>query len=191
MNKRLVVAITGASGVVIGVRMLEALQNTEVESHLIVSKWGRQTLELETGFNLEQVSQLADVFHGSGDMSASISSGSFLTGGMVIAPCSMRTLAAVAVGNGDTLIQRAADVVIKEKRQLVLLPREMPFSTIHLENMLRLSKLGVTIMSPTPAFYNSPKTIDDILNHIVARTLDQFQIKNEFTNRWGGSGRDS
>ena len=145
MVKRLVVAITGASGAIIGVKMLEALRETEFESHLIISKWGRQTLEVETNFSLEQVSQLADVSHNSGDMGASVSSGSFLTSGMVIVPCSMRTLAAVAGGIGDTLIHRAADVVTKEQKKLVLMPREMPFSVIHLDNMLKLSKIGITI----------------------------------------------
>ena len=118
MVKRLVVAITGASGAIIGVKMLEALRETEFESHLIISKWGRQTLEVETNFSLEQVSQLADVYYNSSDMGASVSSGSFLTSGMVIVPCSMRTLAAVAGGIGDTLIHRAADVVIKEQKKL-------------------------------------------------------------------------
>ena len=145
MVKRLVVAITGASGAIIGVKMLEALRETEFESHLIISKWGRQTLEVETNFSLEQVSQLADVYYNSSDMGASVSSGSFLTSGMVIVPCSMRTLAAVAGGIGDTLIHRAADVVIKEQKKLVLMPREMPFSVIHLDNMLKLSKIGITI----------------------------------------------
>ena len=188
MVKRLVVAITGASGAIIGVKMLEALRETEFESHLIISKWGRQTLEVETNFSLEQVSQLADVYYNSSDMGASVSSGSFLTSGMVIVPCSMRTLAAVAGGIGDTLIHRAADVVIKEQKKLVLMPREMPFSVIHLDNMLKLSKIGITIMPPMIAFYNSPTDIDDLLNHIVARALDQFGIENDFTRRWQGKG---
>ncbi len=184
MTKKLIVGITGASGSIIGVKLIKTLVTLNVECHLILSKWGRQTLEHETEYTYSEISSIANYTYNSGEMSASISSGSFITDGMIIAPCSMRTLAAIANGNGDTLIHRSADVVIKEKRPLLIMPREMPLSSIHLENMLKLSKLGVIIMPPVPAFYNLPSTIEDIINHFVARILDQFDIANDLTNRW-------
>ncbi len=184
MTKKLIVGITGASGSIIGVKLIKTLVALNIECHLIISKWGRQTLEHETEYTYSEISSIANYTYNSGEMSASISSGSFITDGMIIAPCSMRTLSAIATGNGDTLIHRSADVVIKEKRPLLIMPREMPLSSIHLENMLKLSKLGVIIMPPVPAFYNLPSTIEDIINHFVARILDQFDIANDLTNRW-------
>lgn len=187
--KRLVVGITGATGAIFGVRLLEALKDTDVETHLVLSKWAIQTIEHETNFSVQQVKALASVTHSEGNMGASVSSGSFLTEGMVIAPCSMRTLAAIANGVGENLVHRAADVVLKERRRLVLVARELPLSDIHLENMLRLSRMGVSIMPPMPAFYNHPETIDDIVNHVVARVLDQFGIPADFARRWEGQMR--
>ncbi|MDP3672309.1 MAG: non-oxidative hydroxyarylic acid decarboxylases subunit B [Telluria sp.] len=188
--KRLVVGITGATGAVFGIRLLEALHGVEgVETHLVLSKWAMQTIEHETSMTVAQVRELATETHSEGNMGASISSGSFLTDGMVIAPCSMRTLAAIAHGVGDHLVHRAADVVLKERRKLVLVARELPLSDIHLENMLKLSRMGVTIMPPMPAFYNHPATIDDIVNHIVARVLDQFGLPADFAKRWEGQMR--
>ena len=184
--KRLIIGITGASGAVIGVRLLEWLSKNGIETHLIVSKWGRRTLEHETSFSFEYVSKMASYFYSSGDMAASISSGSFITDGMIIVPCSMSSLASISIGNAGTLIQRAADVIIKEKRKLVLVPREVPLSAIHIENMLKLAKLGVIILPPMPAFYNNPETLDDVINHIVSRILDQFSIENRLTKRWSG-----
>ncbi len=184
--KRIIVGITGASGAVFGVRLLEALRAAGVETHLVLSKWGQQTVEHETGMSLAQLRELAAVVHGAGNMAATLSSGSFHTEGMVIAPCSMRTLAAIAHGYGESLVHRAADVVLKERRKLVLVPRETPLSEIHLENMLKLARMGVTILPPMPAFYNRPSSIDDIVNHIVARVLDQFGIDAEFAKRWDG-----
>lgn len=184
--RRLVVGITGATGAIFGVRLLQALRAAQVETHLVVSKWGLQTVEHETGLTSPELSALASVVHGSGNMAATISSGSFQTDGMVIAPCTMKTLAAVAQGFGDSLVQRAADVVLKERRKLVLVARETPLSEIHLENMLRLARMGVTILPPMPAFYNKPQSIDDIVDHIVARVLDQFGIDAEFAKRWDG-----
>src|SRR5687767_3056022 len=143
---RLIVAITGATGAIYGVRLLEALRDAAVETHLVISPWGRRTLLHETSYTVEQVQQLATVTYGASDQGAAISSGSFLTMGMAIVPCSMRTLAAVAHGLGDNLIHRAADVVLKEKRKLVLVVREAPFSEIHLENMLKLARMGVVIL---------------------------------------------
>jgi 4-hydroxy-3-polyprenylbenzoate decarboxylase len=135
---------------------------------------------------LAQLRELAAVVHGLGNMASTISSGSFLTDGMVIAPCSMRTLAAIASGSGENLVHRAADVVLKERRKLVLLVRETPLSEIHLENMLKLARIGATILPPMPAFYNQPQTIDDLVDHIVARVLDQFGIPADFAKRWDG-----
>ena len=130
--------------------------------------------------------KMTNFIYNSGDMAAPISSGSFITDGMIIVPCSMSSLASISFGNAQTLIQRAADVIIKEKRKLVLVPREIPLSIIHIENMLKLAKLGVTILPPMPAFYNNPETLDDIINHIVSRILDQFSIENTLTKRWSG-----
>ncbi len=187
--KRLIVGITGATGAVFGIRLLEALQGTDVETHLVLSKWAMQTIEHETNLTVQQVKALASVNHAEGNMGASVSSGSFVTDGMVIVPCSMRTLAAIANGVGDHLVHRAADVILKERRRLVLVAREMPLSDIHLENMLKLSRMGVTIMPPMPAFYNHPETVDDIVNHVVARVLDQFGISTDFAQRWEGQMR--
>jgi 4-hydroxy-3-polyprenylbenzoate decarboxylase len=187
--KRLVVAITGATGAIFGIRMLEALRPAGVETHLIVSKWGLQTIEHETPYTLQQVRDLAAVYHELGNMGAALSSGSFLTDGMVIAPCSVRTLAAIAHGTGEHLVHRAADVILKERRKLVLLVRETPLSEVHLENMLKVARMGVTVMPPMPAFYNQPQTVDDMVDHIVARMLDQFGIEAAFAKRWTGEMR--
>ena len=184
--RRIIVGITGATGAIFGVRLLQALRAAEVETHLVLSKWGLQTVEHETGLSAPELTALASVVHGSGNMAATISSGSFKTEGMIVAPCSMRTLGAIAQGYGDNLVQRAADVVLKERRKLVLIARETPLSEIHLENMLKLSRMGVTIFPPMPAFYNKPQSIDDMVDHIVARVLDQFGIEAEFAKRWDG-----
>jgi 4-hydroxy-3-polyprenylbenzoate decarboxylase len=173
---RLVVGITGATGSILGVRILAALRALDVETHLVLSRWGRATLELETGLTANDVYDLADHVHGHGDQSSAISSGSFRTDGMIIVPCSMKTLAAVRAGYGDGLIARAADVTLKERRKLVLVPRELPFSEIHLENMLALTRMGAIIAAPVPAFYTKPETIDEIVTHICARVLDQFGL---------------
>lgn len=183
---RIVLGITGATGAIFGVRLLQALRAANVESHLILSKWGLQTVEHETGLGLVQLRELASVVHSTGNMAATVSSGSFRTDGMVIAPCSMRTLAAIASGNGENLVHRAADVVLKERRRLVLVVRETPLSEIHLENMLKLARIGATILPPVPAFYNRPQTIDELVDHIVARVLDQFGISADFAKRWDG-----
>lgn len=186
--RRLIVAITGASGSIFGVRLLEMLQGSGIETHLVMSRWGARTLVHETSYTPEQVNALASVVHPLTDQGASISSGSFVTMGMVIAPCSVRTLAAIAHGLGDNLIHRAADVVLKERRKLVLAVREAPLSEIHLENMLKLSRMGVVISPPMPALYSRPKTIDDMVNYTCIRLLDQLGIHVE-TTRWAGLGR--
>jgi 4-hydroxy-3-polyprenylbenzoate decarboxylase len=183
--QRLIVGITGATGAVFGVRLLQALEGS-VETHLVISKWALQTIEHEVELSVDAIRALASVTHEPGNFNAPIASGSFRVDGMVIAPCSVRSLAAIAHGNGDTLIHRAADVVLKERRRLVLLVREMPLSEIHLENMLKLARMGVTIMPPMPAFYNRPKSIDDIVDHVVARTLDQLGLPAPQARRWEG-----
>jgi flavin prenyltransferase len=183
--RRLIVGITGASGSIFGVRILEMLRGTGVETHLVMSRWGARTLVHETRYTPEQVQALASVAHPLTDQGASISSGSFLTMGMVIAPCSARTLAAIAHGLGDHLVHRAADVVLKERRKLVLAVREAPLHEIHLEHMLKLTRMGVVIAPPVPAFYSQPRTIDEMVNYTAARLLDQFGIHVDVA-RWPG-----
>ncbi|MDP3719039.1 MAG: UbiX family flavin prenyltransferase [Acidobacteriota bacterium] len=185
--RRLIVAITGASGSIFGVRLLEMLQGSGIETHLVMSRWGARTLVHETSYTPEQVNALASVVHPLTDQGASISSGSFVTMGMVIAPCSVRTLAAIAHGLGDNLVHRAADVVLKERRKLVLAVREAPLNEIHLDNMLKLSRMGVVIAPPMPAFYARPTSIDDIVNYTCVRLLDQLGIHVD-TTRWAGLG---
>jgi flavin prenyltransferase len=182
--KKIVVGISGASGAIYGVRILEALKDCGVETHLILSSWAEKTIKIETPYSIDEVKALASYVHSSSNQAAIISSGSFLTDGMIIAPCSMKTLASVSYGLADNLLSRAADVILKERRKLVIVPREAPLSQIHLENMLRLTKMGSVILPPMPAFYNKPETIDDIINHTVARVLDQFGIDNNLTTRW-------
>jgi flavin prenyltransferase len=186
LSGKLIVGITGATGTIFGVRLLQILEGTGIETHLIVSKWAQRTLTHETPYTAEEVQQMATCVHRSSNQGAPISSGSFLTRGMIIAPCSMRTLGAIASGVGDNLIVRAADVTLKERRKLVLLVREAPLNDIHLENMLKLSRMGVVVLPPVPAFYNHPRTIDDIVNHVVQRSLDQFDIHIDVVQRWDG-----
>lgn len=183
---RLIVGITGATGIIFGVRLLQILEGTGVETHLVMSKWAARTLIHETPYTAEEVQQMATSYYQSTDQGAAISSGSFLTRGMIIAPCSVRTLAAIANGMGDNLIHRAADVVLKERRRLVLMVREAPLNDIHLENMLKLSRMGAVILPPVPAFYNRPRAIDDLVNHVVQRALDQLEIHVDVVERWDG-----
>jgi len=189
---RLVVGMTGATGAIFGVRLLQALREVEgVETHLVMSRWARTTLRLETEFAPSDVAALADHTWGPGEQAAPISSGSFRTDGMIIAPCSMKTVAAVRTGYTEGLIGRAADVTLKERRRLVLLARESPLSEIHLENLLALSRMGAVVLPPVPAFYNRPETIDDIVDHVVARALDQFGLEYAKAKRWNGLGENS
>jgi 4-hydroxy-3-polyprenylbenzoate decarboxylase len=183
--RRLIVAITGATGSLFGIRLLQVLKGSDVETHLVVSRWGARTLIHETPFTLAQVRRMATRSYAEGDHGAAISSGSFVTMGMVVAPCSVKTLGAIAHGHGKDLVHRAADVVLKERRRLVLAVRESPLSEIHLENMLKLSRMGVVIAPPLPAFYNHPQTIDDLVNHTVSRLLDLFDVHVE-ARRWDG-----
>ncbi|RFA32970.1 phenolic acid decarboxylase subunit B [Virgibacillus dokdonensis] len=181
---RIVVGISGASGAIFGIKILESLHELGVETYLIISDWAKATINLETNYSLKEVESLATVVHSKNNLAASVSSGSFRVDGMIIAPCSMKTLASIRVGFSDNLISRTADVMLKEHKKLILLTRETPLNTIHLENMLALSQMGVVILPPTPAFYNNPSCIDDVVNHIVARTLDQLDIENDLTKRW-------
>lgn len=183
--KRLIVALTGASGTIFGVRLLQRLRGTGIETHLVMSRWAARTLVHETPYTPEHIHKLADVVHPLTDQGAPISSGSFITMGMVVVPCSARTLAAIAHGIGDNLIHRAADVVLKERRKLVLAVRESPLSEIHLENMLKLSRMGAVIAPPLPAFYARPQSIDEMVDHSVARLLDQLGIHLD-AERWSG-----
>ncbi len=186
MNMRLIVGITGATGVVYGVRILERLREAGVETHLVLTRWGARTLMHETPYTKEQVEALATVAHNPADMGAAISSGSFQTDGMIVAPCSAKTLGAIANGFGDNLVHRAADVILKERRRLVLVLREAPLSDIHLENMLKLSRMGAIMMPPVPAFYSLPQSVDDIVDHSVARMLDLFGVEVKGAVRWTG-----
>jgi 4-hydroxy-3-polyprenylbenzoate decarboxylase len=184
---RLVVAMTGATGAVLGIRLLEMLREiSEVETHLVISAWARSTIQWETGQRAQDVARLADHVYRPGDQAARISSGSFQTDGMVVIPCSMKTLAGIRAGYADGLIGRAADVTLKERRKLVLVPREAPLSEIHLENMLGLSRMGAVILPPAPAFYNHPASVGDIVEHIVSRVLDQFGLPAPHAARWAG-----
>lgn len=185
-TKKLIIGITGATGTIFGVRMLEVLKGLDVETHLVVSKWGARTLSIETDYDLIQLKKMATATYAPGDQTAVISSGSFTSTGMVIAPCSMKTLSAIAHGQGDNLINRAADVVLKERRKLVLMVRETPMSEIHLENMLKLAQMGVVIYPPLPGFYNHPKSLEDMVDFIVMRVLDQFGFHLDLVKRWEG-----
>ena len=183
---RLVVGITGASGAIFGIRTLQALKSLKVETHLVMSKWARTTIAHETCYSLAEVEALSTEVHHPDNQAAPISSGSFRTDGMIIAPCSMKTLAAIRIGFGDSLLARAADVTLKERRKLVLVARESPLSEIHLDNMLALARMGCVILPPMPAFYSRPKSIDDMVDHIVGRLLDQFELDMPGMNRWDG-----
>ncbi len=181
---KIIVGISGSTGAIYGIRMLEALKAAGVETHLIISQWAETTIALETDYSLSSVKELASKVYSPSNQAALIASGSFRTDGMIIAPCSMKTLASISHGMADNLMARAADVVLKEGRKLLLLPRETPLSAIHLENMLKLARIGVAILPPMPAFYNHPETIDDIIYHTISRALDQFGLDNQLTPRW-------
>ncbi len=185
--RRLVVAITGATGAVYGVRLLAQLSAIPgIETHLIVSDAAALTLHQEVGMQRRDVEALAHVVHKNRDVGASIASGSFQSDGMIVAPCSMKTLAAVAHGLSDNLIARAADVVLKERRRLVLMVRETPFNLAHLRNMTAVTEMGGVIFPPLPSFYHKPASIDDMVDHTVGRVMDLFAIAHTLAPRWGG-----
>ena len=183
-NPKIVVGITGSSGVIYGIMLLKALKKLEIETHLVLSKWAEKNIEIETDEKVNEIEKIANFVYEESNMAASISSGSFRTDGMAIIPCSMKTLSSIANGYDDNLISRAASVTIKENRRLVLVPRETPLSKIHISNMLKLAEVGVVILPAMPGFYHKPKSIDDLISHIIGKTLDQFGINNDLFTRW-------
>ena len=189
--RRLVIGISGASGAIYGVRLLEMLKKTDIETHLVMSKSAEMTLVYETSYKPKDIRELASVNHPTADIGASISSGSFQTMGMIVVPCSIRTMSEIATGVTSSLLSRAADVALKEKRRLVLALRETPLHGGHLRTLTTLADIGAIIAPIVPALYNKPKTVDDIINHTVGRLLDLFGIETEMVKRWqGGPAED-
>jgi len=188
-KKRLIVGISGATGAIYGVRMLEILSRVDdIETHLVLTKAGKMTIQVETPFSVKDVEAMADVVHDVSNVGASISSGSFRTEGMVIAPCSMKSMGGIAHSLGGDLLVRAADVVLKERKKLVLVVRETPLHLGHLEAMVTLTRMGAVIFPPVPAFYHRPRTLDDVINQTATRILDQFDIDVELFHRWDEEG---
>ena len=177
--------MTGSTGVIYGIRMLETLKKLDVDTHLIMSEWAQKCVSMETDFTVDQVKSMATSVSDEKNMASSVSSGTHKIDGMVVIPCSMKTLSAIANGYDDTLIARAAGVTIKESRKLILMVRETPLSAIHLENMLKLARLGIVILPPVTEFYTKPKSLDDIINHGVGKCLDQFDLEHNLYSRWG------
>jgi len=184
---RLVVGISGSSAPIYGIRTLEALADAGVETHLVISRGAHRTIALETNWTVERVQKLAAVVYNESDMAAAISSGSFRTDGMIVAPCSMKTLSGIAHSFVSDLLVRAADVTLKEGRKLVLVPRETPLHLGHLRNMVRAAEIGAVILPPAPAFYHAPRTIDDLINQTVGKVLDQFNVEHTLFRRWSGA----
>jgi flavin prenyltransferase len=184
MQRRLIIGITGASGVVYGERLLRLLHGLDIETHLVLTKSAALTINYELDSSVDAIKSLASKTHPIGDVGASIASGSFKTAGMIIAPCSMHTLAAIATGVCDNLLTRAADVVLKERRRLVLLVRETPLHLGHLKNMTAVTEMGAIVSPPVPAFYSKPKTIEDLVDHTIGRALDLFDIDTKTVTRW-------
>jgi 4-hydroxy-3-polyprenylbenzoate decarboxylase len=184
---RLVIAITGASGVIYGIRTLETLKKLGIESHLIMSEWGARNVRIETEHMVDYVRSLPSNVYEDDNLAAPVSSGSFKTDGMAVIPCSMKTLASIANGFDDSLISRAAGVCLKEHRKLVVVPRETPLSKIHLDNMSKLAGAGAVVVPAMPGFYFKPKTMDDLVNHVVGKVMDQFGIDHGLFRRWGGA----
>ena len=183
---KIIVGITGATGAIFGIRILQMLKSSEVETHLIMSPWAHATIQHETSYSVKDVEGLADHTYSYKDQAARISSGSYRIDGMIVAPCSMKTLASIRMGLADNLLTRSADVMLKERKKLLLMTRETPLNTIHLENMMELSKMGTIIFPPMPAFYNHPENVNDIIDHLAYRALDQFEIDTHGAKRWDG-----
>ena len=181
----IVVGITGSTGAIYGIRILEVLQKAGHSTHLVLSEWGEKCIRMETAYDVKDVRRLAGEVSDARNMASGVSSGTHTTDGMIVAPCSMKTLSAIANGYDDTLVARAAGVTIKESRRLVLMARESPLSAIHLENMLKLARLGVVILPPVTEFYTRPQTISDMVDHGVGKCLDQFGIDHGLYERWG------
>lgn len=187
---RLIVAISGASGVILGIRLLEMLhEQADVETHLVLSGTGKMNISIETDWTVKNVEKLADHVHRIGDVGATIASGSFGTDGMIVAPCSMKSLSAIVNSYADNLLGRAADVILKEGKRLVLVPRETPLHAGHCRLLYEAAQMGIVIAPPMPAFYNRPETVDDIINHTVGRLLDLFGLDAGIVKRWSGTGK--
>ena len=187
--RRLIVGLSGASGVIYGIRLLQVLHGrSDIETHLVVSRPAERTIAEETNFKVDEVKALASVLHGVQNIGASIASGSFRTEGMVVIPCSIRTASAIAHCISDNLLTRAADVILKERRKLILVVRESPLHVGHLRSLLAAAEMGAVIIPPVPAFYSLPKTVDDIVDHTVGRVLDHFGIEHDLVRRWGEDG---
>ena len=182
---KLIVGITGSTGVIYGVRLLQVLKEKNIQTHLIITEWAKKCLTMETQFKPDDVKLLATTVSDEANMAASVSSGTHKVDGMIVIPCSMKTLSSISNGYDETLVARAAGVTLKESRKLVLVTRETPLTAINLENMLKLARLGVVILPPMPGFYTKPKTIDEIVNHTVGKCLDQFDIEHNLYKRWG------
>ncbi|MCO1600807.1 UbiX family flavin prenyltransferase [Desulfosporosinus nitroreducens] len=183
----IIVGVSGATGIIYAINLLRALKDRDnLNTHLIISDWAKENLKIETNYSLEEVESLATVVYDNKNLGAKTSSGSFITDGMVIVPCSMKTLSSIANGYDDNLISRTAGVMIKERRKLILSPRETPLSAIHIENMLKLSRIGVRMVPPMPAFYNHPQSIEDMIDHHVMKILDQLGINVDRAKRWQG-----
>jgi 4-hydroxy-3-polyprenylbenzoate decarboxylase len=183
-NDKIVIGFSGASGIIYGIRLIEILHSINIETYLIISEWAKKNIEIETDKTLEYVKSLSSVNYDNSRLDASVSSGSFLHDGMVIVPCSMKSLSSIANGYDDTLISRAASVTLKESRKLIIVPRETPLSRIHLENMLKLQQAGAIILPAMPGFYHKPSTIEEIVDHLVGKILDQLNIKHDLFKRW-------
>jgi 4-hydroxy-3-polyprenylbenzoate decarboxylase len=181
---KIVIGFSGASGIIYGIRLLEVLHSINIQTFLIVSEWAKKNIEIETDKTLEYVKSLSSINYDNFKLDASVSSGSFLHDGMVIVPCSMKSLSSIANGYDDTLISRAASVTLKESRKLILVPRETPLSRIHLENMIKLQDAGAIILPAMPGFYHKPSSIDEIVDHLVGKILDQLKIKHDLFRRW-------
>ena len=180
----IVIGFSGASGIIYGIRLLEVLHSNNIQTYLIISEWAKKNIVIETPKTLEYVKSLSSVNYDNSKLDASVSSGSFLHDGMVIVPCSMKSLSSIANGYDDTLISRAASVTLKESRKLILVPRETPLSRIHLENMIKVQEAGAIILPAMPGFYHNPSSIDQIVDHLVGKILDQLKIKHELFKRW-------
>lgn len=183
-HDKIVVGFSGASGIIYGIRLLEILHSINIQTYLIISEWAKKNIEIETDKTLEYVKSLSSVNYDNFKLDASVSSGSFLHDGMVIVPCSMKSLSSIANGYDDTLISRAASVTLKESRKLIIVPRETPLSRIHLENMIKLQEAGAIILPAMPGFYHKPSTIDEIIDHLVGKILDQLKIEHDLFKRW-------
>jgi 4-hydroxy-3-polyprenylbenzoate decarboxylase len=183
-HDKIVIGFSGASGIIYGIRLLEILHSINIQTYLIISEWAKKNIEIETDKTLEYVKSLSSVNYDNFSLDASVSSGSFLHDGMVIVPCSMKSLSSIANGYDDTLISRAASVTLKESRKLIIVPRETPLSRIHLENMVKLQEAGAIILPAMPGFYHKPSTIEEIIDHLVGKILDQLNIKHDLFKRW-------